>query len=176
MKKQRGAAMVEFALIALLFFVILFGIIEFARAMFVYNALVEATRRGARVAAVCPPNNINGSTAKIKNVVLFNAPSATGNGLLGLTPSNVNIQYLLSNMTPWTYNPVTSANGTVVGNIDDIAYVQVSITGFQHYLIIPGFTTAFTIPTGATITTLPSESLGRMTANNPLAAANRNCF
>ncbi len=54
MKTQRGAAMVEFALIALLFFIILFGIIEFGRAFFTYNTLVEATRRGARVAAVCP--------------------------------------------------------------------------------------------------------------------------
>nr|WP_305907145.1 TadE family protein [Methylomarinum sp. Ch1-1]MDP4519872.1 pilus assembly protein [Methylomarinum sp. Ch1-1] len=53
-KLQRGASMVEFALIALVFFTLIFGIIEFARVMFVYNTLVEATRRGARVAAVCP--------------------------------------------------------------------------------------------------------------------------
>jgi Flp pilus assembly protein TadG len=176
MKTQKGAAMVEFAIIALLFFMLLFGIIEFARAMFVYNTLVEATRRGARTAAVCPPNNINGSTAKIKNVVLFNDPFASGNGLLGLAPANVTIDYLLSDSkTIWTYS-ATSVNGVVVGNIDDIVFVRVSITGFQQSLLIPGFNKIFTIPTTATITTLPSESLGRLTANNPLAAANRNCF
>jgi hypothetical protein len=175
MKTQKGAAMVEFALIALLFFILLFGIIEFARAMFVYNTLVEATRRGARTAAVCPPNNINGSTAKITNVVLFNDPYASGNGILGLAPANVNIQYLLSDMSSWTYSSNT-INGIDVGNIDNIAYVRVSITGFQHTLFIPGFNNAFTIPSAGTITTLPSESLGRQTASNPLAATNRNCY
>lgn len=185
MKNQHGAALVEFALAAFLFFGVLFSVIEFARFFYVYNTLVEATRRGARIAAVCPPNNINGSTAKIINVVLFNAPYATGNGILGLTPANVNIEYLLSDATTlWTYNAVSN-NGVVIGNIDDIAFVRVSITGYQYRVIIPPFfTTAFTIPpAGAALakiletgTTLPSESLGRMTADNPLAAANRNCF
>lgn len=57
MKLQRGAAMPEFALIALLFFIVLFASIEMGRWMFVWNTLVEVTRRGARVAAVCPANH-----------------------------------------------------------------------------------------------------------------------
>lgn len=178
MKKHHGAAMVEFAVAALLFFIVLFGVVEFGRFFFVYNTLVEASRRGARTAAVCPPNNINGSTAKITNVVLFNTPSDTsGNGILGLSAANVNIEYLLDDMSTWTYSPDTYG-GVVTGNIDDIKFVRVSINGFQHTVIIPlpFFNSPFTIPTTATTTTLPSESLGRMTADNPLAAASRNCF
>lgn len=52
-KHQAGAAAVEFALIAIVFFMLLFGIIEFGRVLFTWNSAVEATRYGARVAVVC---------------------------------------------------------------------------------------------------------------------------
>jgi Flp pilus assembly protein TadG len=51
--KQAGAAAVEFALIAIFFFSLLLGILEFGRVLFKYNSAVEATRYGARVAVVC---------------------------------------------------------------------------------------------------------------------------
>ena len=50
--KQQGAAAVEFALICLLFFTILFAIIEFGRMMYVYNTMQEVTRSAARAAVV----------------------------------------------------------------------------------------------------------------------------
>lgn len=52
-KKQRGVAAVEFALIAIVFFTLLLGILEFGRVLFTWNSAVEATRYGARVAVVC---------------------------------------------------------------------------------------------------------------------------
>lgn len=57
LKRQRGAAVVEFALVAIVFFMLLIGIIEMGRVLFTWNAMVEATRYGARVAVVCPPND-----------------------------------------------------------------------------------------------------------------------
>jgi hypothetical protein len=51
--RQRGAAVVEFALVAMIFFMLLIGIFEFGRLMFTWNSAVEATRRGARLAVVC---------------------------------------------------------------------------------------------------------------------------
>ncbi|MCM2342919.1 TadE family protein [Rhodoferax sp.] len=50
---QRGATIVEFALVALLFFTLLIGIMEFGRWLFTLNAANEATRLGARLAVVC---------------------------------------------------------------------------------------------------------------------------
>lgn len=50
---QRGATIVEFALVALIFFTLLIGIMEFGRWLFTLNAASEATRWGARVAVVC---------------------------------------------------------------------------------------------------------------------------
>lgn len=53
-RSQRGATVVEFALIALFyFFTLLFGIMEMGRAFFYYNGAAEATRLGARLAVVC---------------------------------------------------------------------------------------------------------------------------
>ena len=52
--RQRGITTVEFAIVGALLMMMLFGVIEFGRALFVANALVEGTRRGARIAAVCP--------------------------------------------------------------------------------------------------------------------------
>ncbi|CAN7255075.1 TadE/TadG family type IV pilus assembly protein [Massilia sp. LjRoot122] len=51
---QGGLAAVEFALIAaLILFPLLFGIIEFGKILFYWNAATEATRLGARLAVVC---------------------------------------------------------------------------------------------------------------------------
>ena len=55
--QQRGATTVEFAIIGVAMLLVLFGVIEVGRAMFVMNALGEATRRAARMAAVCPLND-----------------------------------------------------------------------------------------------------------------------
>lgn len=52
-RAQRGVAAVEFALIAVLFLTLLLGIMEFGRWMFLLNGANEATRLGARLAAVC---------------------------------------------------------------------------------------------------------------------------
>lgn len=52
MKDQKGAAMVEFALIAPLLFVILFGIIEFSVLLYDKAMLTNASREGARVGIV----------------------------------------------------------------------------------------------------------------------------
>lgn len=53
LRRQAGAAIVEFALVALIFLTILIGIMEFGRWLFTLNAAAEATRWGARLAVVC---------------------------------------------------------------------------------------------------------------------------
>ncbi|WP_307164885.1 TadE family protein [Massilia sp. WF1] len=47
---QNGTAAVEFAILALLFFTLVFGIIEVSRLLFVYNTLQEVTRRAVAAA------------------------------------------------------------------------------------------------------------------------------
>lgn len=57
-RRQRGAALVEFALVAAGGFVLLLlGAFELGRILFLFNTASEATRLGARLAAVCDANS-----------------------------------------------------------------------------------------------------------------------
>ncbi|MGZ8944816.1 MAG: TadE/TadG family type IV pilus assembly protein [Methylococcaceae bacterium] len=166
MKTQKGAAMVEFAIIALLFFMILFGIIEFGRAFFTYNTLVEATRRGARVAAVCPASQA--AITMVQQATIFDpTPGDTQTtGLLGLATTDVSVTYLKADGTV-VAPPALAANSATY---DTIAFVQVQILSLNNSnninLLIPGVSVAFPVP--AIVTTLPSESLGRISSQNPV--------
>jgi Flp pilus assembly protein TadG len=52
LRSERGTAVVEFALIAPLLFLIVFGIIEFGRMLNAYNQLTQLAGQGARAASV----------------------------------------------------------------------------------------------------------------------------
>src|SRR6186997_2449361 len=56
--RDRGQALVEFALVAPMFFLLLFGIIEAGRFIFYYEVLNNATREGARYAIVNGANTL----------------------------------------------------------------------------------------------------------------------
>jgi Flp pilus assembly protein TadG len=48
-KNRRGAAVVEFAIVAPIFFLLIFGMIEFGRVVMVQQLLTNASREGARL-------------------------------------------------------------------------------------------------------------------------------
>ena len=93
--KQRGVAAVEFALIASIFFTLVFGVMEMGRMLFYMNTAAEATRLGARVAVVC---DVNAAVIKTKMI-----------NMLGiLTAADITISY-----TPETCNASTCESVTV---------------------------------------------------------------
>ena len=47
-RKRRGAAVVEFAIVAPLFFLLIFGMIEYGRMVMVQQVITNASREGAR--------------------------------------------------------------------------------------------------------------------------------
>ena len=105
--KQRGAASVEFALIASLLFTLLFGIMEMSRVLFYWNTATEVTRLGARLAVVCDKDDT--------------AIKTSMNEMLGiLTPSNIAVA--------WTPGGC---------NINSCQSVTVSITGLNVATFIP---------------------------------------
>lgn len=66
--RERGAAIVEFALVAVLFFTLLLGAMDFGRMLFMWNSAAEATRWGARIAVVCDkltPDQVRGKMKQI---------------------------------------------------------------------------------------------------------------
>ena len=64
-KNDRGASLVEFAIVALLFFALIFGIIEFGWIFHGYVTLTGAVREGVRLAVVMEDFN----EAVIKNAI-----------------------------------------------------------------------------------------------------------
>ena len=139
--KQSGLSTVEFALVALVLFLLIFGVIEIARAFFVTSLLDEATRRGARMAVVCPIND-----PEIFQTAAFN------NTLIpDLDAGDITVEYL-------------DTAGAIVGNPADptgfrqIRYVRVRVVGYQHQMFIPLVSALFFMPEYATV--LPRESLG----------------
>lgn len=83
-ERQRGAAAVEFALVAIVFFMLLIGIVEMGRVLFTWNAAAEATRYGARVAVVCGVND-PAILSRMQKIM----PSLTADNVsVSYTPSN----------------------------------------------------------------------------------------
>jgi Flp pilus assembly protein TadG len=66
-RSERGTAVVEFALIAPLLFLLIFGIIDFGRALDYYNQMTQLAGQGARAAAV----NRNPDGTPLSNSNLF---------------------------------------------------------------------------------------------------------
>jgi len=63
-RSEQGAAMVEFAIVAPLLFMLILGTIDFGRALFVYNNLTNAAREGARLAAARATQDPASATVK----------------------------------------------------------------------------------------------------------------
>lgn len=143
-RPQKGITSVEFAIIGVLLMIVMFAVIEFGRALYVMNALTEATRRGARLAVVCPVGDPKPASAAV-----FDNGSGSSAAVSGLTTANIQVQYL-------------DASGTALanpsGSFSSIRSVRVSIVGFTQPLIIPIVMPS--IPMSGFSTTLPRESLG----------------
>lgn len=146
MLRQTGMTTVEFAFVAAVLLLAIFTVIEIGRLYWTLESLAEATRRGARVAAVCPVNH-----AAIANVTVFNDPGDSGQSAIlpDLSTDQVVVSYL-----DQTGNPVADP----MNDWCRIEYVRVRIAGYVHNFVVPMVGTSLAAPEFAT--TLPAESLG----------------
>jgi len=140
-KHQAGATAVEFAIVSLVFFTLLIGIMEMGRLLWTWNAAVEATRLGARLAVVCSMND--GAIA-----------SRMRDMLPTLAVANIDIDYL---------NPPFADNSCTIENCKA---VRVSLTGYTHVAVIPLVPLSLPIPQFQT--TLPRE--GMNSTSNPVCS------
>lgn len=145
---QSGLATVEFAIVAVVLMTVILAVIDISRLYFAVVSLNEATRRGARAAAVCPVND-----PAIAQIAVFNTSGQSGPSpiVAGLQTQHVDVQYLNADGAP-----VASPAGAGFMNI---RYVRVRINGgFQLQTFIPGLSQLVALPDFAA--TLPRESLG----------------
>ncbi|KVM89857.1 TadE/TadG family type IV pilus assembly protein [Burkholderia stagnalis] len=130
---QRGATVVEFALVAAIFCTMLIGICEFGRVLFYWNTASEAMRLGARTATVC-----DADATVIKQRITTLMPL--------LKASNVTLTYTPSGCDS---DPTTARN--------TCTFVTLKVTGITVKTLIPFV--KINVPMPSFTTTLPRESL-----------------
>lgn len=88
--RQRGVAAVEYGLGMMLFFVFMLGVLEVARATFIWNTMVEVNARAARGAAMVNFNDADAKDAVRKQAMFADTlPAAPDIGY-----ANLRIDYL----------------------------------------------------------------------------------
>ena len=150
-KEERGAALVEFAIAATVFFTVMFAVVEFGRVLWAHNALTDAARRGARYAVFqCNPNqascpNSGTSIDRIKKVVVYGDPAGGTQPLLdNLTTSDVTVNY----------SAFTLGGGTVT----------VGIQNYKFNVVLPLIVKSIDMPNYTT--TLTAENAGWVPPNS----------
>ena len=123
--RQRGVAAIELALVRPLLCLLLFGIMEMGRLLWTWNAAVEATRLGARLAVVCTVDRSMG--APIKSRMRTMLPL--------LANSNITIEYM---------NPVDTVDPGC--NNDDCKAARVRLSGLTYTTIIPFLPLSLALP------------------------------
>lgn len=153
-RSERGATLLEFAIGATVFFITMFAILEFGRALWMHNALSDAARRAARYAVTQPASspaglsvtgrNIGPSVNAIRNVAIYGDPAGGTQPLVpNLGPENIDVEY----------------TGYVLGD----GTVSVTITNYQLQLVIPVVGRTIQMPNYRT--TLTSENAGLLPAS-----------
>lgn len=92
-RREGGVFAVEFAMLATLFFILLFALLEVARAVYLWNLVPEITRRAARAAAVTDFSNASAVQAVREQAVLRSAPGRLPLGG-AISDAYVRIDYL----------------------------------------------------------------------------------
>lgn len=124
----KGQTLVEMAILLPLLLLLVMGIFEFGRAMYIKNTLTHAARAGARAAVVTP--NIIDAT---------NATCGTGGSNAKIYQTVCNNLYSGIDITDVTIN-VTRTDLNSSGTLDpgDMAEVTVALNNFRtKYRIVP---------------------------------------
>ena len=145
--RSRGTTALEFAIVIATLLVVIFGILDLSRIVYLRMTLEEGVRRAARLAAVCPPDS-----PLIKKAALFQDSAAQGVAIAGATLENVNVIYL--NESGLLVDPLSQ--------FTSVRFVRVSVDGVSLSLFIPFFTDVFA-PTNISSTS-SAESLGVLPA------------
>jgi Flp pilus assembly protein TadG len=111
---RRGATVVEFAIVSPLFFLFIFGLIEFGRYVMVQQALTNAAREGSRTAALVTTT----STDRVN--------TAVHNGLRGVFSGRGNADPVDITVTPGSLSslaPGTPIAVEVSVNASDVSWL-----------------------------------------------------
>ncbi len=114
-REERGAQLVELAIVLPIFLVMFGAVAEFGRYFYEYTTLDKAVRAGSRYLITAAVNTAEDT--KAKNIIVYGNPAGTGAPIIkGLTPANVVItrtggvpvlpQTVKVQITGYKYQPV----------------------------------------------------------------------
>lgn len=144
--KQKGVAIVEFALILPLLLILSFITIEFGRSLYQYNTIAKSVRDAARYLSTQDPTIVTTDPGKVtiaKNLVVYGNPSGMGSPLtIGLalsqvpaptwqtSGSNPSINAVTIRVTGYKFHLfISSAFGVSIGDkFGDIPFADISAT------------------------------------------------
>jgi TadE-like protein len=133
--RERGQSLVESTLVLLVFFALLFAVIDCGQVLVAHQSLVERVRSAVRWGVVRP---WDGTGEQIANLILYNQVderrSAT-EGYLGLTRENVQVRY----------RPALPAR-------PDDEILSVAILNYHYRFLSPWITQTFVNPRPVIIT------------------------
>jgi Flp pilus assembly protein TadG len=120
--RERGNALIEFALSFFLIFSVFSGIFQFAYSFYVYNALVAAVRAGARYASLKPYDSTTTTPSAqfltaVQNMVVY-GNSNPADGAVPVVPGL------------HTSNVVLTVTGGGTGTLTAPSQMTVTISGF----------------------------------------------
>jgi TadE-like protein len=128
-RSERGQTLIEGALSLMVFFSLLFGVIDCGLVLVRHQSLVERVRSAVRWGVVRP---WDGSGEQIANLILYDQPTEPPNAsgsYLGLTRENVQVRY----------QPASPAR-------PDDEMLSVSIINFHYQFLSPWITQIFINP------------------------------
>ncbi len=179
---QAGTTAVEFALLASTFFTFVFGIVEVARLLYVYNTLQEVTRRAAAAAASVYPRD-TAATDRVRYHAVFR--QEPGGLLLAppVTDGHIRLAYLNAALAeiPRGQWPASAAANKQVCMINPraancIRFVQAQVCDdadmsdcarAESRMLLPIIDLRVPLPRATTIATV--ESLGYVPGTRPPA-------
>jgi len=117
-RAERGQSLVEFAFISTALFALIFGIFEFGRALYTYNAVVNAASEGARYGIIDPNNtncikNVAAAHMVALDVVTSTISVACPSGCTFGSSINVTVAYTFTAVTPYVPNIPMTGNSSM---------------------------------------------------------------
>ena len=126
-RARRGASVVEFAVLAPVMFLLIFGIIEFGRLMMVQEAMTSAAREACREASLATTINASDVDTAARNV------------MLGVMADAANTAKVRVTMTPASMANVSSGmpcNVYIEANFSDVSWLPGSLLNIAGSRVI----------------------------------------
>lgn len=151
-RRQRGASLIEFALVAMVFFMLFFGVMDWAWTFFQHQTITWRVSDAARWAAA---NRADDQTT-IRNIVMCGTTAACG--------ATSTAFYSIGDIEILHFSSPDQVDPTGTFPPIDRHYIRVTVQGYQIRHFIPGFS--------GTITGRPISSIQPMECQ----VSNGNCW